>query len=130
MSVYHHEGLSADRLLNLLHRNQKLVRLDVKEKDELPTVCRAIKEGCCKGLERLGLLEDYSEFTQERLSLLVGVFQVDGALAALRTLEIHYYIGQPVGIQLMTILGSGAAPSIRLSISRRMGLMRATGVSW
>ena len=131
MSVYHHDGFSAGGLVNLLRRNKKLVRLDVKDQDTLPAVCRAIVEGCCRGVERLGLFEEHTgvfeehtELTQERLDLLAGALQVDGALAALRTLEIDpaFQSRALSQSQLTTVLGSGAAPSLQLFYFDETGL--------
>lgn len=131
MSVYHHEESSDVRLVSLLRRHNKLVRLEVKDQDAYPAVCQAIVERCCQGLERLGLFNKLTDVykahtavTQERLNLLAGALQVDGALAALKTLEIDSDLA-PLALrqsQLTAVLASGAAPSLQFFYFNESGL--------
>ena len=60
----------------------------VRSLESLPALCQAITHGLCRGFECLSLRARRSAFAKERLSLLTGAFEMDGALPALRRLVI------------------------------------------
>lgn len=80
---------SAARLVALLHRQKKLDAVCVGEQKNIPAFSQAIAQGCCRGIKKLYLYFEDGALTHERLKLLVGAFEVDGALAGLTTLHLR-----------------------------------------
>jgi hypothetical protein len=69
-------------------------------------------QGCCRGVEWLGLRWEQAGMTQERSNLLAGALEVEGALAALTYLRIDFPLRPSKPAKLTGALKGGAAPHL------------------
>jgi hypothetical protein len=56
----------------------------------VPALCRAIVQGCCRGLRIIEIFAAEPNMTQEELDLLAGALGLDGELPVLRSLWINF----------------------------------------
>jgi hypothetical protein len=88
MCIRYVKGSSVARLVALLRRQQFLHQVTVKEQDAIPMLCFAIAQGCCEDLLSIHVSLGKAIMTSDRLSLLVGALETEGALAGLTALRV------------------------------------------
>ena len=104
---------SAARVAALLRRHKKLADVIVKDQQTISALSLAIVQGCCQGIEKATLSIRKTVLTQERVNLLAGALEVDGALPALRCLTLDCIVTPGDLSRLMRALTGGTAPLLR-----------------
>ncbi len=84
------------------------------EQKTISALSQAIVQGCCRRIKGLELsFGEKNILTHERLSLLVGAVELDGALAGLTALSLRCNL-PPGGLPMLArTLAGGAAPLLR-----------------
>lgn len=98
------------KLVALLRRNEKsLATLVLNDQETIATLCFAIAQGCCRGLKVCVLSMKKVALTRERLNILAGALETNGALAGLTELHINCTL-MPGGLPMLTrALGRGTS---------------------
>lgn len=120
--VHFTEDASAARLAALLRRQKKLGDIVVTEQETLPALSQGIAQGCCRGV-RLISLTCNSQVTSERIDLLAGALEVEGALTSLQSLVANFPATPGASVsKLARTLRGGPAPLLEHFDVRFAGL--------
>lgn len=85
--LYYGEEQSAARLAALLRRQKKVRYIFVTQQEAVPALSQAIAQGCCLELEQLIMVVE-ATVTRERMDILAGALEVEGALPAFTDLRV------------------------------------------
>jgi hypothetical protein len=109
------KGSGAGRLAALLRRQKKLAHLFTSERKSLPALCHAIAQGCCRTIKVIDLFL-YGQrplLTEDRVSVLAGAIETNGALPMLKRLSVGCPLTFGSISKLARALAAGTAPEVQ-----------------